>query len=147
MCGGGGGGWLPDSGTQKPGYQKKLSFSKLQFLSEKKSTLNNLVRGGLGGPEGGASIGQVWTHHLAPAAPASRPSLPTQFHDCACHSDSGGGGGGLGHGTPSVPKKRLQFRPGQPLKVRREAVDHRGVLRAAEQLRVMGKAAQAPVRA
>ena len=36
----------------------------------------------------GASIGQVWTRHLAPAAPASRPSLPTQFHDCACHSDS-----------------------------------------------------------
>ena len=40
--------------------------------------------------EGGvqASIGQVWTRHLAPAAPASRPSLPTQFLDCACHSDS-----------------------------------------------------------
>ena len=36
----------------------------------------------------GASIGQVWTRHLAPAAPASRPSLPTQFHDCACHADS-----------------------------------------------------------
>ena len=35
-----------------------------------------------------ASIGQVCTRHLAPAAPASRPSLPTQFHDCACHSDS-----------------------------------------------------------
>ena len=35
-----------------------------------------------------ASKGQVWTRHLAPAAPASRPSLPTQFHDCACHSDS-----------------------------------------------------------
>ena len=36
----------------------------------------------------GASKGQVWTRHLAPAAPASRPSLPTQFHDCACHADS-----------------------------------------------------------
>ena len=36
----------------------------------------------------GASIGQVWTRHLAPAAPASRPSLPTQFHDCSCHADS-----------------------------------------------------------
>ena len=36
----------------------------------------------------GALIGQVWTRHLAPAAPASRPSLPTQFLDCACHSDS-----------------------------------------------------------
>ena len=35
-----------------------------------------------------ASIGQVWTRHLAPAAPASRPSLPTQFHDCSCHADS-----------------------------------------------------------
>ena len=35
-----------------------------------------------------ASIGQVWTRHLAPAAPASRPSSPSQFHDCACHSDS-----------------------------------------------------------
>ena len=35
-----------------------------------------------------ASIGRVWTRHLAPAAPASRPSLPTQFLDCACHSDS-----------------------------------------------------------
>ena len=45
--------------------------------------------------EGRASIGQVWTRHLAPAAPASRPSLPTQFHDCACHADSAlvGGGG------------------------------------------------------
>ena len=37
---------------------------------------------------GGASIGLVWTRHLAPAAPASRPSLPSQFLDCACHSDS-----------------------------------------------------------
>ena len=37
---------------------------------------------------GGGSIGQVWTRHLAPAAPASQPSLPTQFHDCACHADS-----------------------------------------------------------
>ena len=67
--------------------------------------------------EGGASIGQVWTRHLAPAAPASRPSSPSQFHDCPCHADSalqfvpslvpgwgksraastveGGGGGGL----------------------------------------------------
>ena len=36
----------------------------------------------------GASIGQVWTRHLAPAAPASQPSLPTQFHDCSCHADS-----------------------------------------------------------
>ena len=48
----------------------------------------------------GASKGQVWTRHLAPAAPASQPSLPTQFHDCACHTDSAlqflGGGGGLG---------------------------------------------------
>ena len=33
-------------------------------------------------------MGQVWTRHLAPAAPASRPSLPTQCHDCACHADS-----------------------------------------------------------
>ena len=40
------------------------------------------------GGGGGASIGQVWTRHLAPAAPASRPSLPTQFLDCACHADS-----------------------------------------------------------
>ena len=46
------------------------------------------------GPEGsgvrgrGASIGQVWTRHLAPAAPASRPSSPSQFHDCPCHADS-----------------------------------------------------------
>jgi hypothetical protein len=37
---------------------------------------------------GMSSIGQVWTRHLAPATPASRPSLPTQFHDCACHADS-----------------------------------------------------------
>ena len=36
----------------------------------------------------GASIGQVWTRHLAPAAPASRPSSPSQFHDCPCHADS-----------------------------------------------------------
>ena len=36
----------------------------------------------------GASIGQVWTRHLAPAAPASRPSSPSQFHDCLCHADS-----------------------------------------------------------
>ena len=36
----------------------------------------------------GASIGQVWTRHLAPAAPASRPSSPSQFLDCACHADS-----------------------------------------------------------
>ena len=36
----------------------------------------------------GASIGQVWTRHLAPAAPASRPSSPTQFHVCPCHADS-----------------------------------------------------------
>ena len=35
-----------------------------------------------------ASIGQVWTRHLAPAAPASRPSSPSQFHDCPCHADS-----------------------------------------------------------
>ena len=35
-----------------------------------------------------ASIGQVWTRHLAPAAPASRPSSPSQFHDCSCHADS-----------------------------------------------------------
>ena len=39
-------------------------------------------------PGPGASIGQVWTCHLAPAAPASRPSSPTQFHDCSCHADS-----------------------------------------------------------
>ena len=36
----------------------------------------------------GASIGQVWTRHLAPAAPASRPSSPSQFHACPCHADS-----------------------------------------------------------
>ena len=30
----------------------------------------------------------MWTRHLAPAAPASRRSLPTQFHDCSCHADS-----------------------------------------------------------
>ena len=56
----------------------------------------------------GGSIGQVWTRHLAPAAPASRPSLPTQFHDCACHTDSAlqflsllvWGEGGLGEGSP-----------------------------------------------
>ena len=34
-----------------------------------------------------ASIGKVWPRHLAPAAPASRPSLPTQFYNCACHAD------------------------------------------------------------
>ena len=46
--------------------------------------------GGPGGASwgGGASIGQVWTRHLAPAAPASRPSSPTQFHECSCHADS-----------------------------------------------------------
>ena len=45
---------------------------------------------GKAGPRGrgGASIGQVWTRHLAPAAPASRPSSPSQFHDCPCHADS-----------------------------------------------------------
>ena len=43
---------------------------------------------GHGVPVSGASIGQVWTRHLAPAAPASRPSSPSQFLDCACHSDS-----------------------------------------------------------
>ena len=37
---------------------------------------------------GGSSIGQVCTRHCAPAAPASRPSSPTQFHDCPCHADS-----------------------------------------------------------
>ena len=37
---------------------------------------------------GWASIGHVWTRHLAPAAPASRPSSPSQFHDCPCHADS-----------------------------------------------------------
>ena len=42
----------------------------------------------LGFRPGGASIGQVWTRHLAPAAPASRPSSPSQFHDCPCHADS-----------------------------------------------------------
>ena len=36
---------------------------------------------------GGISIGQVCTRHCAPAAPASRPSSPTQFHDCPCHAD------------------------------------------------------------
>ena len=41
-----------------------------------------------GGYGRGASIGQVWTRHLAPAAPASRPSSPSQFHDCPCHADS-----------------------------------------------------------
>ena len=33
---------------------------------------------------GGGSIGQVCTRHCAPAAPASRPSSPTQLHDCPC---------------------------------------------------------------
>jgi len=32
-----------------------------------------------------AAKGQVWTRHLAPAAPASRPSLPSQFHLCPLH--------------------------------------------------------------
>ena len=32
--------------------------------------------------------GQVWTCHQAPTAPATRPSLPTQFHLCACLRDS-----------------------------------------------------------
>ena len=27
---------------------------------------------------------QVWTRHEAPAAPATRPSLPTPFHSCSC---------------------------------------------------------------
>ena len=49
---------------------------------------NQPANAGAVGGGGGASIGQVWTRHLAPAAPASRPSLPTQFHDCACHADS-----------------------------------------------------------
>ena len=36
--------------------------------------------------EGGwASKGQVWTRHLAPAAPAARPSSPSQFHVCPVH--------------------------------------------------------------
>ena len=36
---------------------------------------------------GGGSKGQVWTHHLAPAAPAfTRPSSPSQFIACStCH--------------------------------------------------------------
>ena len=42
----------------------------------------------LSGQASGASIGQVWTRHLAPAAPASRPSSPSQFHGCLCHADS-----------------------------------------------------------
>ena len=46
------------------------------------STLGQTVFMGL------ASIGQVWTRHLAPAAPASRPSSPSQCHDCPCHADS-----------------------------------------------------------
>ena len=37
---------------------------------------------------GGASIGQVCTRHCAPAVPGSRPSSPTQIHDCPCHADS-----------------------------------------------------------
>ena len=38
------------------------------------------------GPQG--LKGQVWTRHEAPAAPASRPSLPSQFHRCSCLSAS-----------------------------------------------------------
>ena len=81
------------SGTQKFMYQKcpDQSFPTVHFV---------LAHDGHFGLEG-ASIGQVWTRHLAPAAPASRPSSPSQFHDCACHSDSAlqfwrgrGGGGG-----------------------------------------------------
>ena len=37
---------------------------------------------------GGGSIGQVCTRHCAPAAPGSRPSSPTQIHDCPCHAHS-----------------------------------------------------------
>ena len=39
------------------------------------------------GDRHGASIGQVWTRHLAPAVPAfTRPSLPPQFTACStCH--------------------------------------------------------------
>ena len=51
-------------------------------------TRDNSCGGVVGHSIRGASIGQVWTRHLAPAAPASRPSLPTQFHDCSCHADS-----------------------------------------------------------
>ena len=32
--------------------------------------------------------GQVWTRHLAPAASASRPSLPSPFHSCSCLLDN-----------------------------------------------------------
>ena len=46
------------------------------------------AKGNMMGVVQGASIGQVWTRHLAPAAPASQPSSPSQFHDCACHADS-----------------------------------------------------------
>ena len=42
------------------------------------------------GDVGGASIGQVWTRHLAPAAPASRPSR-------------GGGGGAVVAKHSGVP--------------------------------------------
>ena len=50
----------------------------------------------------GASKGQVWARHLAPAAPASRPSLPSQFHMDMTYRRGGGdfvrgqrGGGNL----------------------------------------------------
>ena len=47
-----------------------------------------ILHSGWGGHWQRASIGQVWTRHLAPAAPASPPSSPSQFHDCPCHADS-----------------------------------------------------------
>ena len=65
---------------------------------------------------GGASIGQVWTRHLAPAAPASRPSSPSQFH-----VSRGGGVKDPGPATPPLPpvphleEHRCQARKTRPL--------------------------------
>ena len=77
-----------------------------------------LVPGAPGGCPVGASKGQVWTRHCAPAAPAfTQPSLPSQFLACATTSSCsigseccslssptwardkpwGGWGGSLGH--------------------------------------------------
>ena len=42
-------------------------------------------RGWAGGGHWGASNGQLWARHLAPAAPAPRPCLPSQFHMCPLH--------------------------------------------------------------
>ena len=86
---------VPNGGSSPPGPSHRggqaVPYSSKRSLpgpGHKGGQAVPYSRTSLPSPSHRASIGQVWTRHLAPAAPASRPSSPSQFHDCPCHADT-----------------------------------------------------------